>query len=161
MFYLKSFHSIISLNFQGYYDQGKLSQDFLTPDGFVQSGDIGFFDTSGDLHIVDRIKETFKFDNFHVSPSELENVILQLDGVLMAQVVGLPADCGINMLATAFVVKVQSSEITEDMIRTHIQSQFSQPKWLHGGVYFLDTFPTTVSGKVSKRLLREWALGQK
>lgn len=135
----------------------------MTADGFIKSGDIGFFDAEGDLHIVDRIKETFKCNDYQVSPSEIENVILKLDGVLMAQVVGIAAEDGINTMATAFIVKDKTSEadVTAEMINKTIQSHLSRPKWLHGGVYFLESFPTTVSGKVSKRLLREWVEAHK
>lgn len=110
---------------------------------------------------MDRLKETFKYNNFHVSPSELEYFLLSLDGVFMAQVVGIPGECGVNYLATAFLVKDQNSSITEEEIKRAVQLHFSEPKWLHGGVYFMDVFPTTVSGKNSKRLLKEWLLNYK
>lgn len=79
----------------------------------------------------------------------------------MAQVVGIPGQCGVNMLATAFIVKEKSSNVAEDEIRTNIKSHFSEPHWLHGGVHFMDSFPTTVSGKVSKRLLKDWLMERK
>lgn len=137
-----------------------MKPDCLSSDGFIRSGDIGYFDEHGDLHIVDRLKETFKFNNFHVSPSEIETFLLSLEGVFMAQVVGVPGECGVNFLATAFIVKDKGSVITEEVIKQAVQSQFSEPKWLHGGIYFMDAFPTTVSGKVSKRLLKEWLINQ-
>lgn len=135
----------------------------MSEDGFVKSGDIGYIDSDGDLHIVDRIKETFKYNNFHVSPSELEASLLTLNGVFMAQVVGIPAECGVNYLAAAFIIRENRADIvpvTAADIHSHVQAHFSEPKWLHGGVHFLDEFPTTVSGKVSKRLLREWLMNR-
>lgn len=78
----------------------------------------------------------------------------------MAQVVGIPTDCGVQHLATAFIVKDKSTkcDLTAEMVCDAIKSHFSASKWLHGGVHFMPALPTTVSGKVSKRLLREWVL---
>ena len=44
-------------------------------DKFMHTGDIGFFDKEGFLFIVDRKKDILKFNNFHVTPSEIEEVI--------------------------------------------------------------------------------------
>lgn len=60
--------------------------------------------------IVDRLKEVMKFRGHHVSPSELEEVILEHPDVVEAAVVPIPHDVDIEQ-PMAFVKKVPGSEV--------------------------------------------------
>lgn len=60
---------------QGYFKNEKQTKEFMHEDGFMHTGDIGYFDKEGFLYIVDRKKDILKYNNYHVTPSELEDVI--------------------------------------------------------------------------------------
>lgn len=93
--------------FLGFYGKPKETQEIFGEDDFICSGDIGHFDKNGNLFIVDRKKDVFKYLNVPVSPSEIENVILMLNGVENVCVVSVQ-DLMCTDLPAALVVKSKS-----------------------------------------------------
>ena len=61
-------------------------------DGWFATGDVGFLDPDGDLFLVDRLKEIIIVSGFNVYPSEVEDVLSEIEGVLESAVVGVPDD---------------------------------------------------------------------
>jgi len=60
--------------FSGYYKEEGKSAETLTPDGYVKTGDAGFFDTDGQLKIIDRAKDVGKLaDGALFAPKYIEN----------------------------------------------------------------------------------------
>jgi 4-coumarate--CoA ligase len=57
----------------------------------------------------------------------------------------------------AYVVRRPGSHITEDGVKRLISATLASYKQLTGGVVFLDEIPKSPSGKILKRVLREWA----
>lgn len=94
--------------FLGYYGAPDETKEIYGEDDFICSGDIGHFDSMGNLFIVDRKKEVFKYRNIPVSPSEIENVILTLKGVENVCVVGIP-DLECADLPAALVVRSKNN----------------------------------------------------
>ncbi|CAN6361344.1 unnamed protein product [Urochloa humidicola] len=45
-------------------------------DGWLRTGDIGYFDEDGYLYIVDRLKDTIKYKGFQIAPADLEEVLI-------------------------------------------------------------------------------------
>ncbi|MDC0772593.1 class I adenylate-forming enzyme family protein [Streptomyces sp. HD] len=74
----------------------------LERDGWFSTGDVGRLDEDGRLFLVDRLKDIFKCDNFLVSPSEIELVLLRDPRVLECAVVELP-DASSGAVAGALV----------------------------------------------------------
>ena len=63
--------------FSGYWPDGAGGPD---DDGWWSTGDVGFLDASGDLFLVDRLKELVIVSGFNVYPSEVEDVVREVDG---------------------------------------------------------------------------------
>jgi 4-coumarate--CoA ligase len=106
--------------------------------------------------VVDRIKEAFKYKNYAIFPSEIENVLLSIEGIEFACVFPVFSDQLGTDLATAVVKKSsQASRLTEDYIVNYISAELPLLKQLHGGVYFMNEMPLTPSGKVHKRTVKE------
>lgn len=140
--------------FLGYYGDTELSKSVFDSDGFILSGDIGHFDENGHLYVVDRKKDILKYRNSQISPSELESIIQKHDGVKLVCVFGIP-DLICTDLPAAAIVKSGNCHVTEDEIKTLIKESFSDAKQLRGGVYFMESFPMTPSGKIQKRKVRD------
>lgn len=70
-----------------YHRNEKSSRDTFTSDGWLKTGDVGYF-KDGYLYIVDRTKELIKYKGFQVAPAELEAVLLDCDLVDDAAVIG-------------------------------------------------------------------------
>jgi long-chain acyl-CoA synthetase len=62
--------------FSGYYLEDEKTAETMTPDGYVKTGDAGFFDTDGQLKIIDRAKDVGKLSNGALfAPKYLENML--------------------------------------------------------------------------------------
>ena len=72
--------------FSGYWPDGDEGPD---DEGWWGTGDVGFLDASGDLFLVDRLKELVIVSGFNVYPVEVEDVIREVDGVAEAAVIGV------------------------------------------------------------------------
>ena len=59
--------------FVGYYKDDEKTAETKTPDGFVHSGDAGFFDASGHLKIIDRAKDVGTMQRRRAVPAEISS----------------------------------------------------------------------------------------
>ena len=139
--------------FSGYWPDGA---DGPGDDGWYGTGDVGFLDPEGDLFLVDRLKELVIVSGFNVYPSEVEEVIREVDGVLEAAVIGT-ADEQTGEAVVAYVMPSEASPLAPDelaeAVRAHCAARlarFKQPSALH----VVDELPHTVTGKVAKGQLR-------
>lgn len=147
----------------GYYNNPKADEAFDS-DGFYHTGDIVYCDGQSKLwYIVDRKKELIKVRAFQVAPPELEAVLIGHPQIVDAAVIGVPDGEGREdggQLPRAYVVKRPGNEgdrLTEDEVKRHLASKLTRIKRLEGGVVFVDAIPRNASGKILKRVLREWA----
>jgi long-chain acyl-CoA synthetase len=137
--------------FSGYWPDGADGPD---AEGWWATGDVGYLDRSGDLYLVDRLKELVIVSGFNVYPSEVEDVISELPDVAEAAVIGVD-DAFTGEAVVAFVrpTPAGSSDNLEDVVRRHCQdrlARFKQPSVIH----VVDQLPYTPTGKVQKGRLR-------
>jgi long-chain acyl-CoA synthetase len=137
--------------FSGYWPDGADGPD---EEGWWATGDVGFLDPSGDLFLVDRVKELVIVSGFNVYPSEVEDAIREVAGVREAAVIGV-ADEQTGEAVVAYVVPVADVDPTAlaDAVRDHVGTRlarFKQPSRLE----VVDELPLTVTGKVQKGRLR-------
>jgi 4-coumarate--CoA ligase len=104
-------------------------------------------------------QELIKVRGFQVAPPELEAVLLEAkDHIVDVAVIGLRAKPGSDAeRPRAYVVRKAGSNITEEGVQRLISNNLASYKKLSGGVVFLDEVPKSPSGKILKRVLREWA----
>ncbi|XP_050072522.1 probable 4-coumarate--CoA ligase 3 [Anopheles maculipalpis] len=141
--------------FLGYLHNEEATKNALTEDGFFRSGDIGYMEADGSLYVIDRIKDIIKYNNFQVSPSDLESIIQKIEGVKQVCVIGIPSPDGATDLPMAVVeLKTGSALQPEDIVRL-VDEQVTDFKRLRGGVRFVEKFPMTPSGKVVRRLVKK------
>ncbi|EFA08410.2 Luciferin 4-monooxygenase-like Protein [Tribolium castaneum] len=97
---------------KGYVNDAGKSREAFDSDGFVRTGDLGYYDQDLYFFIVDRMKDLIKYKSFQVPPLEVEQVLLMFPGVADAAVVGRPDErCG--ELPVAFVVREKGAEVDE------------------------------------------------
>ncbi|MBO0845752.1 MAG: AMP-binding protein [Nocardioides sp.] len=137
--------------FSGYWPDGDDGPD---EDGWWGTGDVGFLDESGDLFLVDRIKDLVIVSGFNVYPAEVEDVIREVPSVAEAAVIGVE-DPVTGEAVVAYVVPEPGSrsETVEDDVRAHCATRlarFKQPS----RVELVDEIPITVTGKVQRGRVR-------
>lgn len=136
----------------GYLDDvDKTAQAFSG--GWFHSGDLGFYDEHGLLHVVDRKKDMIKTGGENVASREVEEVLYRHSGVQEAAVFALPHPLWVEAVVAAVVPRADS-ELTEDDVVAHCREHlagFKTPKQ----VFFVDALPKNPSGKLLKRDLRQ------
>ncbi|KAJ0173593.1 hypothetical protein K1T71_010742 [Dendrolimus kikuchii] len=142
------------LQMKGYIGNAAASEVLFDSEGYIRTGDIGYYDKDGYFYIVDRLKELIKYKGFQVAPAELESLLLQHNGVADCGVVGLPDEVA-GELPIAFVVLQPNANVTEKELIDYIASKVSPAKHLRGGVIFLKEIPKNASGKILRKELRK------
>lgn len=137
----------------GYYNDRK-STNQVYKNGWYKTGDLGHFNSNGFLHINSRIKEIIRLELCDISPLEIEAVILEMPDVILAVVVGIPDELKWNLLAVLVIKKVDSP-LTEDDVIGKVALSKPSYKHINGGVFFVETVPTTPNGKINRRLATE------
>lgn len=140
--------------FLGYYNNPALSASTIDQEGYLKTGDIGYFDEDGELFIVDRKKDTIVVGKSFVYPSILEGIILQHDSVYDVCIIDIPHK-DLNYVPVAAVIKTEGSKVTEDDIIDFVAGRQPPEQQLKGGVVFVDELPKTTSGKFKRYVVRE------
>ncbi|CAG7724168.1 unnamed protein product [Allacma fusca] len=135
----------------GYLNKREESEKTF-PDGWLRTGDVGYFDENGFVFVVDRIKEIFKYYNNHISPSELENIIQRHPAVNNVCVVGVPDPEGGDSVPRAFVT-LKDVNVSAHEIRQFANENMASYKKLRGGLIVLPELPVGKTGKLERRVL--------
>lgn len=92
-----------------------------------------------------------------VAPAELEAVLLQFDPIADAAAVGITLD-GQEWPRAYVVLKDEFKNKTkEDEIHAHMKEKVAKHKQLVGGIVFVDEVPKLQSGKIMRKVVKEWA----
>ena len=135
----------------GYWQRPDETAKVMTADGYFKSGDIGTVDERGYFKIVDRKKDMILVSGFNVFPTELEDVVAQLAGVMECACIGMPDEK--TGEAVKLVIVKKDPNLTEAAVRAHCRDNltgYKQPKV----VEFRADLPKTPVGKILRRELR-------
>ena len=122
-------------------------------DGLLSSGDLGRFDADGRLFIGGRDDDMIVSGGENLFPSEVEDLLSDLDGVREVAVLGLDDEQYGQRLA-AFVVPEDGASLDETAVKGHVKANLANYK-VPRSVWFLDELPRNATGKVLKRDLRQ------
>lgn len=137
----------------GYHNNEKATKETLTSDGWLRTGDIGYYDQNQSFYITDRLKELIKVKGFQVPPAELEEVLRSHPAIADAAVIGIPDRCS-GELPRAYVV-VKDSKVKEKDIQNFVAEKVAEYKRLDGGVEFVQQIPKNATGKILRKELKE------
>ncbi|KAG0548805.1 hypothetical protein BDA96_01G199100 [Sorghum bicolor] len=138
----------------GYVGGDETSNQAFDSDGWLKTGDLCYFDEDGFLYVVDRLKDIIKYKAYQVAPTELEDVLHLIPGILDAAVISYP-DEEVGQIPMAFVVRQNGSKnLTEDQIMEFVAKQVAPYKKIRK-VCFVDSIPRLPSGKLLRRELHK------
>jgi len=136
----------------GYWQRPDETAKVMTADGYFKSGDIGTVDARGYFKIVDRKKDMILVSGFNVYPTEIEDVVAQLAGVLECACIGMVDDQ--TGEAVKLVIVKKDPNLSEAAVRAHCKENltgYKQPKVIE----FRADLPKTPVGKILRRKLRD------
>jgi acyl-CoA synthetase (AMP-forming)/AMP-acid ligase II len=141
---------------KGYYNRPDATKDTVR-DGWLYTGDAGFFDDEGFLFIHDRVKDMIVTGGENVYPAEVENAVFGHAGVADVAVIGVPDDKW-GEAVKAIVVLKPDAQADEAAIIAWAKERIAGYK-VPKSVDFIDELPRNPSGKILRRELREpyWA----
>jgi fatty-acyl-CoA synthase len=136
---------------KGYYKE-EPGQPTIDGEGWLHTGDMGFFDDRGNLHLTGRRKEIIIRGGENISPAEVEGYILADSRVAEAKCIGVP-DVYFGEEICACVVLNSGKQITEREIRDNLAVNLSKYK-IPRYILLFDTFSKTGNGKIALSPLR-------
>jgi long-chain acyl-CoA synthetase len=120
---------------------------------FLLTGDIGHFDEEGFLVITDRKKDLILVGGFNAYPKEIEEVLYTHPKIALAAVVGVPDEKSGEAVKAFIQLKPGEKATEEEIIRfcKDKMAGYKRPREIE----FRDELPTSVVGKVLRRVLRD------
>jgi acyl-CoA synthetase (AMP-forming)/AMP-acid ligase II len=127
-------------------------------DGWYRTGDVGYLEPEGWVHLTDRLKEMIKVNGFQVAPAEIEAVLLGHPGVLDCAVFGIADDQAGEVPVAAVAIDPAASVSVEELRQLVADTLATYKRLRH--VIVVDAVPRLPSGKALRRSLREqWESG--
>jgi acyl-CoA synthetase (AMP-forming)/AMP-acid ligase II len=136
------------LLFEGYTNGG--SKEVV--DGLMSSGDVGYYDEAGRLHVAGRDDDMIVSGGENVFPQEVEDCLVTHEQVGEVAAIGV-TDEDYGQRLRAFVVR--TGEVSEDELRDHVKANLARFK-VPREIVFVDELPRNATGKILKRELAEW-----
>lgn len=137
--------------FSGYWPDGAGGPD---ADGWYGTGDVGFLDASGDLFLVDRVKELVIVSGFNVYPSEVEDVLRDMPEIADVAVVGVRTPDGSSEEVVAAVVLAPGATVDPERVRAFARERLTGYK-VPRRIEIVDELPRSLIGKVLRRRVRD------
>lgn len=135
-----------------YWQRPDETAKVMLPEGWLRTGDIGYMDDKGFVFLQDRKKDMILVSGFNVYPNEVEDVVVQLPGVLEVAAVS-QADEKSGEVVAIFVVR-KDPNLTAEQIIEHCRTELTGYK-IPKHVYFRNELPKTNVGKILRRALRD------
>lgn len=130
----------------------RFAQDFY--EGYFRTGDGGFLDEEGYIHLKSRIKEMINVGGKKVSPMEVEDILNTIPGIEDSACVAMPDPEGVmGELVKAFIV-CKDESLTDAAIIETLKPKLEVYK-LPAAIERIDAIPKTASGKVQRLKLKD------
>jgi long-chain acyl-CoA synthetase len=136
--------------FSGYWPDGAEGPD---AEGWYATGDVGYLDADGDLHLVDRRRDLVLVSGFNVYPFEIESIIASHPDVAEVAVIGVPHE-STGETVKAFVVPLPGRTLTREQVAALCESRLARFK-CPTIIEIVETLPHSSTGKIAKARLRD------
>jgi fatty-acyl-CoA synthase len=143
--------------FSGYLDAAETARSF-TPDGWLITGDVGFLDAQGRLHLTGRAKDLIIRGGHNIDPKVIEDALGAHPDVELCAAVGAP-DAYAGELPVAFATLKAGARVSEDELLAFTAARVDEAPAKPKSITILERMPVTNVGKIYKPELRTLATG--
>ena len=121
-------------------------------DGWLYTGDLGYYDEKGFIYIADRKKDMIITGGENVYPLEVENVLYRYPAVKEVAVIGVPDPHWVERVHALVVLKKNAQAAEEDIINfcKECIAHYKAPRT----VEFVESLPKNPQGKILKKTIR-------
>jgi fatty-acyl-CoA synthase len=137
----------------GYWNDEARTREAIDRAGWMHTGDLATIDDGGYCRIVGRIKDMVIRGGENIYPREIEEYLYRHPDIRDVQVFGVP-DAKYGEELCAWIVPKAGAALDEESVRTFCQGRIAHYK-IPRYVRFVESFPSTVTGKVQKFAMRE------
>lgn len=137
-----------SMRFLGYCREEQ-TREAVDEEGFLHTGDLGYLDERGVLHLTGRKKDIIIRNGINLSPRKIEEALLSIPGVVEAMVVGINHPVQGEVPCAIAVTSRTELELLALLTRRLNKNEIPM------GIHIVDKLPRTVSGKSDKEKIRE------
>lgn len=146
---------------KGYWKQKEKTKEMWLPDGWLRTGDFGYFDELERLYVSDRIQDVVALQSppgAYVLPTDLESALLDIPGVTDAGVTSILEPGSSEKSMRGFVVLDPKAQLTKEDVLKAFEAKVKEHERFGAGLYVIDAVPKVPSGKVNRAALREIAI---
>jgi fatty-acyl-CoA synthase len=137
----------------GYWNDEARTREAVDLAGWMHTGDVATIDDNGYCRIVGRIKDMVIRGGENIYPREVEEYLYRHSDIQDVQVFGVP-DAKYGEELCAWVISNVGATLDEESVRRFCQDRISHYK-IPRYIRFVESFPSTVTGKVQKFAMRE------
>jgi fatty-acyl-CoA synthase len=137
----------------GYWNDEARTREAVDSDGWMHTGDLATIDDEGYCRIVGRIKDMVIRGGENLYPREIEEYLYRHPDIQDVQVFGVP-DAKYGEELCAWIIAKAGVNLDEEDVRRFCQDRISHYK-IPRHIRFVESFPSTVTGKVQKFAMRE------
>jgi acyl-CoA synthetase (AMP-forming)/AMP-acid ligase II len=142
----------------GYYKKTQLTRETFQGD-FLKTGDIGYFDEKGELHISGRKKEIIIRSGVNVNPNEIDAVIRSHEAVMECKTIGIENNLTGESITTVFVPANLSAPPDPSILKQWVADHMSA-FYVPDRITRMNHLPKGPTGKVQLKTLRKILTGE-
>lgn len=137
----------------GYFDNPEATRAALSPDGWLNTGDLVTQDKDGCLRLCGRVKDIIIRGGVNIYPADIEAACLEHPDVTQVAILGRPLANGDEVIVAA-VVRRPGSQLSARGLKRFLAERLSTIKQ-PGEVHFIEALPMTSSGKLIRHVLQQ------
>ena len=139
-------------NLMNGYDKLPSDKQPIDENGWLHTGDLGYLDADGYLHLSGRIKDVIIRGGENISPSEIESALNQMENIREAKVMGAPHPIYGESVEACVTMTDGGKSFDQEALKAALRRVIARFK-VPSHIFLYDSFPLNVNGKLDQRTL--------